>query len=145
MLIVLVIAAAAVAVSTAVNRRRPDPPSTPQTAVPQQLDRADFGDTGGWLLVLFSSETCLACRDARDTLAPVVVDGLRVEECSFPEDRAVHDRYAIDSVPTVVLADPDGVVQWSYLGAPPRQAISDLLEDFGFAPPESGSAVDFGS
>ena len=34
----------------------------------------------------------------------------------FPTDREMHQRYAIDSVPLVVIAGADGVVQRHFLG-----------------------------
>lgn len=143
-ILVVAIAAAAIGVAALVNRRRPDAPSTPHFAVPQQLDRTDFElAEREWLLVLFSSATCLACGDTRRVIEPVGSTTIGVTEVGYETNRRVHERYGIDGVPALVLADGDGVVRWSYLGTPPAEAIADLLESAGVVPPESGTGVDF--
>ena len=61
--VALVVAAVAVA---AVLRRRSAPPAPTRTShtVPDQLDRADFDRPDApWLVVAFSSRTCLSCQD----------------------------------------------------------------------------------
>lgn len=145
LLIVVGVVLVAVAVGALSRRRRPDVPSTPRFAVPQQLDRTDFeAPAAPWLLLLFSSSTCLSCLDAREVLHSIDVAGLHVQELAFESEKAIHDKYAIDAVPTVVLSDAEGVVRWSYLGAPPPEAIADLLLDLGLYPPDDGTAVDIG-
>lgn len=144
LVIVLVIAVAAAAVAHLVNGRGPDAPSTPHFAVPQQLDRSDFDQPRTpWLLALFSSETCLACHDARAVLADVRFSTVVVQDLPVETTKAVHDRYGVDAVPIVTLADGAGVVRWSWLGAPPAEAVRDALVDAGIIAPESGTAVDF--
>ncbi len=143
LIIVVAVVALASAVAAVVARRKPDVPTAPQFAVPQQLDRNDFeAPNKPWLLLLFSSETCLSCRDARETLGLVDFDQIHVQDVAVETGKALHSRYAINAVPTVILADNEGVVSWSYLGAPPRDAIAELLQDLGAVPPESGTAVD---
>jgi hypothetical protein len=46
-----------------------------------------------------------------------------VQELEATRDKAIHDRYAIEAVPTVVVADDEGVVRASFLGAP---TVTDL-------------------
>lgn len=144
LLIVVIVALVAGAVAYLVNGRAPDAPSTPQFAAPQQLDRADFDrpDTP-WLLALFSSETCLSCHDARAVLADVTFSSVVVQDLPVETDKATHDRYGVDAVPIVALADADGVVRWSWLGAPPQEAVRDALVDAGIITPDPGTAVDF--
>lgn len=144
LLIVVVVAAVAGAAAYLINGRTPDAPSTPQFAAPQQLDRADFDqpDTP-WLLALFTSETCLSCHDARAVVADIEFSSVVVQDLPVESDRAVHDRYGVDAVPIVTLADAHGVVRWSWLGAPPPEAIRDALLDAGIITPDSGTAVDF--
>lgn len=142
--VVVIAAAAAVALSAAMRRRRPDPPTAPRFATPQQLDRSDFADpVAPWLLAVFASDTCLSCRDAWDVVGSVAVAGVVVQRVELATGKALHQRYAIDAVPTVVLADADGVVRWSYLGVPPRDAISGTFSDLGVVAPDEGTAVDF--
>ena len=54
--------------------------------------------------------------------------------------------WATDAVPTVVLADTEGVVRWSYLGAPAPADVTEALQDVGALPPPGAgeTAVDFG-
>ncbi len=145
LLIVVVVVALAGVASVVAQRRRPDPPTSPRMAVPQQLDRRDFADPDQpWLLVVFASETCASCRDAWDVIGAIDLDDVSVQRLDFPAARAIHDRYQIDSVPTTVLADHDGVVRWSALGAPARAAVAEALEDLGVVPPEDGTAIAFG-
>ncbi len=144
LVIVLLVAAAAGGVAFVVNGRAPDAPSTPQFAAPQQLDRADFDQPElPWLLALFSSDTCLSCHDARAVLADVTFASVAVQDLPVESTKAVHDRYGVDAVPIVALADDDGVVRWSWLGAPPPEAVRDALVDAGIITPDDGTAVDF--
>jgi hypothetical protein len=144
-LIVVVVTAVAGVLSFVARRRRPDPPTSPRLAVPQQLDRGDFDDPdSAWLLVVFGSATCASCRDAWDVIARIDLAGVSVQRLDFPADRSIHERYRIDSVPTVVLADADGVVRWSALGVPSGRELGEALEDLGVVPPADGTAIPFG-
>jgi hypothetical protein len=143
--IVAVVVAGAVALSVIMQRRRPDPPTSPRMAVPQQLDRRDFADPDRpWLMVVFGSATCASCRDAWDIIERLDVPSVSVQRLDFPAERAIHERYRIDSVPTIVLADADGVVRWSALGVPNERGLAEALEDLDVVPPEDGTAVPFG-
>lgn len=145
LIIVVVVAVVAGAIALVVNRRGPDAPSTPQFAAPQQLDRADFDQPDQpWLLALFSSSTCLSCHDARAVLAEVSFASVVVQDLPVETHKAVHDRYGVDAVPIVALADDAGVVRWSWLGAPPVEAVRDALVDARIIRPDDGTAVDFG-
>lgn len=142
--IVVAIVVVAVAAAAVVNRRRPDVPTSPHFGVPQQLDRGDFAaPQTQWLLVLFSSQTCLACEDARAVLESIDTPLLHLQELDAREDQALHHRYGIDAVPTVVLADDEGVVRWSYIGAPPPETVHSMLVDIAVLPPDTdtGTAV----
>jgi hypothetical protein len=39
-----------------------------------------------------------------------------VDDVEYSADRALHERYSIDAVPTLVVADAQGVVVTSFLG-----------------------------
>lgn len=121
--LVIVVVAAAVAI---VLRRRqgPDAPTQARFEAPTQLDRRDFPlpDTD-WLLVAFTSATCHTCAD---TVAKAQVAASRqvaFTEVEFGAQPDLHRRYRIGAVPTLVLADGDGVVRVSYLG---RVTATDL-------------------
>jgi hypothetical protein len=118
-LIVLAVVVLAAGLSVVVRRRRPEPPTQGRWPVPTQLDRVDFDrpDTP-WLVVVFSSTTCLSCADAvekAEVLAGAEVVVQDVEVAARPD---LHRRYGIDAVPVTVVADGDGVVRASFVGAP---------------------------
>lgn len=83
--------------------------------MPTQLDRSDFAGTG-WIVVVFTSETCATCADVVRKADVLRSAEVTVEVVPFQTRREVHDRYAIDSVPGVVIADADGVVHRSFVG-----------------------------
>jgi hypothetical protein len=110
---------AAVAAAWVVRRRRAvDPPTQPrQWTVPAQLNRADFGaPTEEWLVVVFSSATCTTCADVVNKVAVVASRHVAVRNVEYSAEQALHRRYGIDAVPTLVIADGEGVVRGSFLG-----------------------------
>jgi hypothetical protein len=120
MLVRLLIAAAVVLVAVAVaalvrRRRAADPPTQPGRDLPAQLDRADF-EGSGWLLAVFTSDTCGTCADVVRKAAVAESGEVTVQVASFQTRRDLHDRYRIDAVPTVLVADPSGVVRRSFVG-----------------------------
>jgi hypothetical protein len=118
--------AAAVAVVVAVvavvlrARLRPDVPTQPRRfEVPAQLDRSDFArPSAEWLVVVFSSSTCLACAGTWDKVSQLASQPVAVEDVEVSVRGDLHRRYRIDAVPTVVVADSMGVVRASFLGPP---------------------------
>lgn len=117
LLIALGITVVAVAVAAVVRRRRPDAPTQGGGAVPAQLDRADFERPDApWLVAVFSSATCRTCADVGAKAAVLASDEVAVSEAEFGPARALHERYGIDAVPLVVVADAEGVVRRHFLG-----------------------------
>lgn len=115
--IALAIVVAAVAVAAVVRRRPPDGPTQPRGHVPAQLDRADFPrPEAPWLVAVFSSATCRSCADVGAKAAVLASDGVAVADVEYSTRRDLHERYAIDSVPLVVIADAAGVVHRHFLG-----------------------------
>ena len=116
----LVLALAVVAVAALVSevvrrRRRTDPPTQPRYELPSQLDRSDFaGD--GWLVAVFTSETCSTCADVVRKAEVLGCDEVVVVTVPFQARKDLHERYDIDAVPCLVIADPDGVVHAGFLG-----------------------------
>ena len=100
------------------RRRRRDAPSQGRGVVPAQLDRADFlRPDAPWLVVLFTSAACESCEGLYDKAAPLASDDVAVAEVRFPADRALHERYQIDAAPLTLVADAQGIVHASILGA----------------------------
>lgn len=118
LLVALALAAVALAVAWFVQRRqRPDVPVRTGYSVPAQLDRHDFErPEAPWLVVVFSSATCATCAGILDKAQHLTSDAVVVQDVEFTAGRALHERYAIEAVPTTLVVDADGVVQRSFLG-----------------------------
>ena len=119
----LVVAAVLIVVAGCVafvlSRRRPAPPTQEKVPIPAQLDRADFpGAERPWLVVVWTSATCESC--ARVSAKARVLESPQVAyaEVSWQEHKDLHERYRIDTVPLLVLADAEGVVRVSFVGTP---------------------------
>ena len=112
---VLVIVVAAVAFVLQ-RSRRVDPPTQQRWEVPAQLDRADFEGPSEWLVVTFTSASCTTCADVKRKAAVLASSQVSVVDVEFTAQRDLHERYKIDAVPTLVIADRDGVVKASFLG-----------------------------
>ena len=140
--VALVLALAAVAVALVLRRRRPDAPTQPRLyAVPTQLDRADFDrPDAAWLVAVFTSAGCESCAGAVARAAPLDSPQVCVQELEIGVRPELHDRYGIDAVPTVVVADADGVVRASFVGPPPAAdlwaAVAEVRDGGGSSPPD---------
>lgn len=108
----------AVAAAHFIRARRPsDVPTQARGQLPGQLDRSDFEHAGrDWLVVVFTSDTCSTCADVVAKAAVLASEQVGVQIASWQRDKDLHQRYEIDSVPAVLMADPDGVVQRSFIG-----------------------------
>lgn len=100
-------------------RRRlvPAAPTQPRWQAPAQIDRSDFpaADTP-WLVVLFTSATCHTCADMVRKAAVLASAQVAVTEVEFADQPDLHRKYGIEAVPIVAVADPDGVVQATFVG-----------------------------
>ena len=114
-LAIAVVAVVAVVANLVRRRRVADPPTQARGEIPAQLDRADF-DGAGWLVAVFTSETCTTCADVVRKAEVLRSPEVAVEVASYQSRRDLHDRYAIDSVPCLVVADGTGVVHAAFLG-----------------------------
>lgn len=133
--IAVVVALAAVVVALVLNRRsRPDTPASPSNyAAPVHLERSDFDRPEvPWLVAVFSSSTCLACADVWEKAHQLESTDVVVQDVEAVADKALHDRYKIDAVPMVVVADSDGDVRASFIGVPTAadlwSALAELRE-----------------
>lgn len=118
LLVALAVVLVVAAVAELVRRRRSsDPPAQRPHRLPTQLDRSDFDrpDTP-WLVAVFTSDTCSTCADVVSKARVLASDDVVVSVASYQQRRDVHDRYAIDAVPGVVLADHEGVARAAFLG-----------------------------
>lgn len=117
-LIALVVAAVALGVAAVIQRRqRPDVPAGRSYTLPAQLDRVDFArPEAPWLVLVFTSTTCDVCAGAWDKARHLESDAVAVQEVEYAADRALHDRYGIEAVPTTLVVDADGVAVASWIG-----------------------------
>jgi thioredoxin-related protein len=107
----------AAALSFFVRRRKPDAPSQTSHTVPQQLSRDDFDSAEKpWLLAVFTSSTCDACQDVATKAKVLASKDVAIQIIEFQKMPNLHARYSIDAVPTTVIADHRGVVQYGVLG-----------------------------
>ena len=120
LLALTIMVVAAVAAEIVRRRRRADPPTQPRRQLPTLLDRTDFADAdpdgAGWLVAVFTSDGCSSCADVVRKADVVRCDEVSVSIVSFQDRRDLHERYGIDAVPCLVVADPDGVVHDGFLG-----------------------------
>ena len=118
LVVALVIGAVVGTAAVVLRRRRPvEAPTQPVRQLPSQLDRADFADPAApWLVAVFTSATCHVCADVARKAEVLRSSAVAVQEIEFSHDRALHERYRIDAVPAVVIADAAGVVRRGFLG-----------------------------
>ena len=117
--VAVIVVAVAAAIAVIVERRRPEPPTAGRWPVPAQLDRHDFErPTAPWLVVVFSSATCETCAAVVEKARVMESDEVAVHDVEVKAEPDLHERYRIEAVPTVVLADAEGVVKASFVGPP---------------------------
>ena len=130
LLIAVGIVAAALVVAYVIERRRPQPPTQPQWRVPSQLDRADFDrPEAPWLVAVFTSASCDTCAGVLAKARPLETRDVAVMEVEAVARRDLHQRYAIDAVPTLVVADREGVVRGSLVGPASAEEIWSAIAD----------------
>jgi thioredoxin-related protein len=104
------------------RRQMSDVPTQKVFSVPSQIDRADFDSSETikghpeWLIVVFTSSSCHVCADVWDKVQVMATNQVGVFKADFESDRALHERYGIDAVPTLIICDGAGVVQGHFLG-----------------------------
>ncbi len=132
--IVVLVGAVACAIAWYLQRRTtPEPERGSSWTVPSLVDRRDFARPDApWLVVLFSSATCLACRGTAAKAQLLESEAVAFEEIDHLERKDLHDRYGIDAVPLVLLVDPVGSVRRSFVGEPSATdlwaALAELRE-----------------
>lgn len=147
-LLVAVLVVVAVIVAVVVDRRRPAPPTQPRNwAVPVQLDRDDFDLRDlPWLVAVFTSATCDSCAAATAKARVLASDQVGYSEIAYQDAKDIHERYAIEAVPTIVVADAEGVVRASFVGVPSATdlwaAVAEVREPGSSPEPHLGRPDD---
>jgi hypothetical protein len=128
LVVALIVVVAAIIVARLLERRRPAPPTRDAYPVPAQLDRADFPRPDApWLFVLFSSRTCDSCGPMVARVCSLESDTVATVQVEAKADKSLHDRYRIEGVPMVVLADADGVVRAGFVGSVDTWELEEAL------------------
>ena len=140
--IAAVILAIAVLVAQQLSRRKPEPPTQQAWTVPQQLDRADFDRPDApWLVAVFTSATCESCARMLAKAEVLRSEMVAVQIVEYPMATTMHERYGIDAVPTIVIADADGVVGRHFVGPATATdlwaAVAELREPGSTPPPDA--------
>ncbi len=120
--------------------RRTAPPAANTHHIPRQLDRNDFPrPEAPWLVAVFSSATCATCAGVWDRARHLESEQVAVVELEVGAAKPLHDRYKIDAVPTLVIADAGGEVKRAFLGPTTATdlwaAVAEVREP-GSVPPD---------
>jgi hypothetical protein len=130
LILAVLVIVAAIVIARQLERRRPAPPTRDAYPVPAQLDRLDFPRPDApWLYVLFSSRTCDSCAVMVGRVCALESDSVATVQVEAKVDKALHDRYRIEGVPMVVLADADGVVRAGFVGAVDTWELEEALAE----------------
>ena len=112
-----------VGVAALILRRRQlvDVPTQKEWTVPAQIDPADLHGGGeipspSWSIAVFTSASCHVCADVVNKARVLQSSQVNVHEFEYGAHRALHDKYRIDAVPTLVVVDSEGVVRRHFLG-----------------------------
>ena len=99
------------------RRRRVDAPTQGASEIPSQIDRSDFvRPEASWIVLAFTSATCQTCSDIERKVRVLETNSVAIQILEYTAERELHERYKIDAVPTVLMADANGVVQANFLG-----------------------------
>ena len=99
------------------RKRQVHAPTQGASEVPSQIDRADFARPDApWIVLAFTSATCQTCSDIERKVRVLETNSVATHILEYTAERELHERYKIDAVPTVLMADANGVVQANFLG-----------------------------
>lgn len=128
-LLAVALVAVAVLVAWLVQRRR-RPVRAPSFHVPDRLDRGDFDRPDApWLVVVFTSSTCDTCAAVRDKARALASDAVAVQEVEARAREDLHERYGVDAVPLVAVADASGAVRAHVFGPVPAADLWSTLAE----------------
>jgi thioredoxin-related protein len=99
------------------RKRQVDAPTQGASEVPSQIDRSDFvRPDASWIVLAFTSATCQTCSDIERKVRVLETSSVAIQILEYTAERELHERYKIDAVPAVLMADANGVVQANFLG-----------------------------
>ena len=117
-MLVVALVAVAVAVAFVLRRQRPQPaPTNVGYTLPAQVDRADFDRPDApWLVAVFTSATCSSCAEVWEKARLLASDDVATQQLEVTATRPLHQRYRVNAVPSIVVADAGGVVRATFVG-----------------------------
>lgn len=99
------------------RKRQVDAPTQGASEVPSQIDRSDFvRPEAPWIVLAFTSATCQTCSDIERKVRVLETNSVAIQILEYTAEPELHERYKIDAVPTVLMADANGVVRANFLG-----------------------------
>lgn len=106
-----------VLVAWLLGRRQHPAPATNTHTVPRQLDRNDFdGRDRRWLVAVFTASSCATCAGVMERARHLAGSEVWVQELELGAQQALHERYGIDAVPLLLIADQTGAVRRAFVG-----------------------------
>lgn len=128
LIIAALLIVAAIAVAWLIQRRRgAHGAAVPRSELPSAVDLGAVGIAVGPALVVFTEETCRTCAAALAVVRGPAGAGLPVAEVSFGNDRELHRRHGIDTVPTTAVVDVTGQVIDGWVGSVDLSALAAAL------------------
>ena len=129
LLVLAVVAAVAGLLAVLLQRWRPGGPMATGWSVPGHLDRADFTKPDvPWLVAVFSSSDCATCASVVSEAQSLAGARVAVQEVPAESASELHDRYQVDAVPMLLVADADGLVWGHHLGPSTPGELQAVLE-----------------
>ena len=129
LLVLVTIAALAGLTARMLQRWRPGDPLAAGWSVPRYLDRNHFAAPNlPWLVAVFSSTNCANCALVVAEARSLANDRVIVQEIPAESASEIHDRYRVDVVPMLVVADADGLVRAHHLGLSAPGGLRVVLE-----------------
>ncbi len=124
LIIIAIVVAVTAVVAFVSHKNQPAAPTRTGYALPDQVRRADFDrPEAPWLVAVFTSSTCSSCHAVWDAAQHLDSSQVVAQNIEVSQRRDLHERYAIEAVPAIVIADARGITKGTFLGKP---STSDL-------------------
>jgi len=127
-ILLLALVVAGLVVAYVLQRRKPDPPTSPSYRAPTQLDPADFDFTDlDKYFVLFSSNKCESCASTWSSLKQFENESCGLVKVDIEADLDLTAKYKIDGVPTTLLSNANGEVLATFFGPLDISSVEEFL------------------
>lgn len=143
LLLVLGGVAVALLVASLLSRRQHPAPTTNTGTIPRQLDRNDFNGTDQqWLVAVFTASSCATCAGVMERVRHLAGSQVCVQELELSVEAALHERYRIDAVPLLLIADRTGAVRRAFVGPTTATDLWASMAELREPTKEAGSGVE---